>query len=58
MNGSDIKFQTEENISWENKNFNVFGINYSLSLNQIINLYYIEKIADIKALLQQWSKEF
>jgi hypothetical protein len=50
MKGSDIKFQTEENISWENEKFNVLGIKYSLNLNEIINVNYNEKIADIKSL--------
>jgi hypothetical protein len=56
IKGSDIKFQTEENISWKNENFNVLGIKYSPNLNVIINLNYNDKIADIKSLLQQWSK--
>ena len=47
---------TDIELQWSQEPFTVLGINFSLNLNEMIELNFDEKINDIRKLITHWSK--
>ena len=47
---------TDIELQWSQEPFTVLGINFSLNLNEMIELNFNENINDIRKLITHWSK--
>lgn len=53
---SSEKLCKEYKLTWDNSCFKVLGVKFPNNLNNIVEINYSEKIADMKKLLLNWSK--
>ena len=56
LKSSTVTLCPNYNLSWDQGPFTFLGVKFTTNLDEMINLNYKEKIADIKNLLSQWSK--
>ena len=54
--GSETKLCENWNLCWEQGQFTLLGIKFSINLADMIEINYKDKIREIKNLLIQWSK--
>ena len=56
MKGSNLRFCEDYNLCWEEEQFTVLGIKFTLDLQQMIPINYESKLEEIQKLLSSWSK--
>lgn len=56
MKNSTVRFCQEENLLWETHNFKVLGINFSINLQEMVEINYSINIEAIKKMFDSWSK--
>ena len=56
MTGSYLRFCEDYNLCWEDEQFTVLGIKFTLDLPQMIPINYESKLEEIQKLLSSWSK--
>ena len=56
MKGSNLRFCEDYNLCWEEEQFTVLGIKFTLDLQQMIPVNYESKLEEIQKLLSCWSK--
>ena len=56
MKGSNLRFCEDYNLGWEEEQFTVLGIKFTLDLQQMIPINYESKLEEIQKLLSSWSK--
>ena len=47
-----------ENLEWGTTKFNLLGVNFSVNLDEMVELNYNPVIASIKKLLSNWSHRY
>ena len=56
MKGSNLRFCEDYNLCWEDEQFTVLGIQFTLDLQHMIPINYGSKLEEIQKLLSSWSK--
>ena len=56
MKGSQTKFCQNWNLSWDQGQFTLLGVKFSINLQNMVELNFKDKIREIKNLLITWSK--
>lgn len=54
MKGSNLRFCEDYNLCWEEEQFTVLGIKFTLDLQQMILINYESKLEEIQKLLSSW----